>query len=79
MARKVITRNLKTLAGLKYLNKDGNKLCDKEDIIMLCARFTDVLNTEVKAKHKQNQNNESQNDSTSNQNQNRSNNISDKR
>lgn len=35
MARKVIPRNLKTSAWLKYLNKAGNELCNKEEIIAL--------------------------------------------
>ena len=46
MARKIIPRNLKPLARLKYLNKGGNELQEKEDIIKLCSKISDILNIE---------------------------------
>ena len=43
MARKIIPKNLKPLARLKYLNKGGDELRDKEDIIELCSKISNIL------------------------------------
>ena len=41
MARKIIRRNLKTAASLKYNDKDGPELTTKEAIIKLCRKITE--------------------------------------
>lgn len=77
MARKIIPRNLKTSARLKYLDKAGDELRDKEDIIALCARISYVLSAEVEAERKRKQDERSRNNSGDNQNQNGNTNLSD--
>ena len=46
MARKIVPRNLKLLARLKDLDKGGDELRDKEDIIELCSKISNILNVE---------------------------------
>ena len=46
MARKIIPRNLKPLATLKYLYRGGTKLRDKDEIIELAQKISEVLDAE---------------------------------
>ena len=43
MARRIIPKNLKTAASLKFYDKGGNKLRDRDDILELCCRITTIL------------------------------------
>lgn len=47
MARKIIPKNLKANARLKYLDKGIDDLRDRDDILKECARITDVLDAEA--------------------------------
>lgn len=47
MARKIIPKNLKANARLKYLDKGIDDLRDRDEILKECARITDVLDAEA--------------------------------
>ena len=49
MAKRIIPKNLKTSANLKYYDKCGDNLRDKEDIIELCRRISTMLKREADA------------------------------
>ena len=51
MARKTISKNLKPLDWLKYLDKGGNDVCDKEAIIALCTKNTQILDVKIEVEH----------------------------
>jgi ABC-type iron transport system FetAB ATPase subunit len=47
MAQRIIPKNLKTTANLRYYDKCDNELHNKEDIIELCRRISIMLKQEV--------------------------------
>ena len=46
MARKIIPKNLKPSAKLKYIDKGGKELQDKQDILDMMETITEVLEVE---------------------------------
>ena len=46
MARKIIPKNLKPSAKLKYIDKGGKELRDKQDILDMMETITEVLEVE---------------------------------
>ena len=66
MARKIIPRNLKTAARLKYNDKDGPDLTSKEDIIKLCRKITKNLNEEKEVERERKQKEKMRNEQKSN-------------
>jgi uncharacterized protein YacL (UPF0231 family) len=43
MVKRIIPKNLKTAANLKYYDKCSDKLCNTEDIIKLFHRISTML------------------------------------
>jgi hypothetical protein len=57
MARRVIPKNLKTAASLKFYDKGGDELRDRNDILELCRRITTLLRRESDANNQPNNRN----------------------
>lgn len=55
MVRKIVPWNLKPYVIIKYLEKDGDKMHEKDKIIIICGKILDILNVEQKIEQLQKQ------------------------